>query len=150
MVDIGDIKIRRMNINDVDGVMNVETKCFKIAWSKESFEYEMKENNKALYVIAEYNGTILGYAGLWKILDEGHITNIAVLNEYRRMGIATLMLSTLIKMAQEDNIKSFTLEVKHTNSVAINLYENFGFSACGVRKGYYKDTNDDAIIMWKK
>lgn len=150
MVDIGDIKIRRMNIKDVDGVMNVETKCFKIAWSKESFEYEMKENNKALYVIAEYNGTILGYAGLWKILDEGHITNIAVLNEYRRMGIATLMLSTLIKMAQEDNIKSFTLEVKHTNSVAINLYENFGFSACGVRKGYYKDTNDDAIIMWKK
>ena len=150
MVNIDDVKIRRMNLEDVDGVMNVETKCFKIAWSKESFEYEMKENNKALYVIAEYRGSILGYAGLWKILDEGHITNIAVLDEYRRNGIATLMLDTLIKLAKEQDVKSFTLEVKHTNNIAINLYENFGFSACGLRKGYYKDTNDDAIIMWRK
>lgn len=150
MIDINDVRIRRMNSEDIDGVMNVETQCFKIAWSKESFEYEMKENNKAMYVIAEYKGIILGYAGLWKILDEGHITNIAVLGEFRRKGIATLMLNKLIKLAQDEDVKSFTLEVKNTNNIAINLYENLGFCACGLRKGYYKDTNDDAIIMWKR
>lgn len=149
-INIDDVKVRHMNILDIDDVMNVETQCFKIAWSKESFEYEIKENNKALYVIAEYQGTVLGYAGLWKILDEGHITNIAVLQDFRKNGIATLMLTTLLDLAQKDSVNSFTLEVKKTNDVAINLYQNLGFRACGVRKGYYKDTNDDAIIMWKR
>lgn len=149
-INIDDVKVRNMNILDIDDVMNVETQCFTIGWSKESFEYEMKENNKALYVIAEYQGTLLGYAGLWKILDEGHITNIAVLKDFRKNGIATLMLNTLLDLAQKDSVNSFTLEVKKTNNVAISLYQNLGFEACGVRKGYYKDTNDDAIIMWKR
>lgn len=149
-LDIGDIIVRCMDESDVDPVFRVESKCFSTPWTRESFEYEMKENDKALYVIAEYEGNILGYAGLWKILDEGHITNIAVLEEFREKGIATLMINRLLELAKESSINSFTLEVSSTNYVAIKLYESFGFRRCGLRKGYYEDTHDDAIIMWKK
>ena len=149
-VSIDDIKIRHMRMQDVDAVSYVENQCFNIPWSRESFEYEICENEKALYLIAEYRGSILGYAGLWKILDEGHITNVAVLEPFRKKGIATLMLSKLFELARKDSINSFTLEVRQTNSVAIGLYENFGFKTCGLRKGYYRDTNDDALVMWKR
>lgn len=144
------VKIRCMDLGDVEPVFGVEVKCFATPWSRESFEYEMRENDNALYVIAEYEGNVLGYAGMWKILDEGHITNIAVLKEFRKKGIATLMISRLLDIAKESSIKSFTLEVSSTNDVAIKLYESFGFKRCGLRKGYYKDTQDDAIIMWKR
>lgn len=149
-LDINNINIRHMKKQDIDAVSYVENQCFSIPWSRESFEYEVLENEKALYLIAEYNGNVLGYAGLWKILDEGHITNIAVLKPFRKKGIATLMLNRLFELAKEDSINSFTLEVKRTNDVAIGLYERFGFKTCGLRKGYYRDTNDDALIMWKK
>lgn len=149
-VDIEDIVVRCMDEDDVEPVFRVESKCFNVPWSRESFEYEMKENDKALYVIAECRGNILGYAGLWKILDEGHITNIAVLEEFRENGIATLMINKLLELAREKSISSFTLEVSSRNYVAIKLYESFGFKRCGLRKGYYKDTQDDAIIMWKR
>ena len=149
-LDMEDIKIRCMDVNDVDPVFSVEMQCFSTPWSRESFEYEMKENDKAIYVIAEYGGNVLGYAGMWKILDEDHITNIAVLREFRQKGIATMLIKKLLDLAKEASINSFTLEVKSTNDVAIKLYENFGFKKCGLRKGYYKDTQDDALIMWKR
>jgi len=149
-LDIEGIKIRCMDSKDIEPVFGVEVRCFSTPWSKESFEYEMRENDKAIYVIAEYNGNVLGYAGMWKILDEGHITNIAVLEEFRKNGIATLMINYLFELAKESRVKSFTLEVRSTNDAAIRLYERFGFKRCGVRKGYYEDTKDDAIIMWKR
>ncbi len=149
-INVDNIKIRHMEIQDVDAVSRVENQCFNIPWSKESFRYEVCENDKAIYLIAEYEGNVLGYAGLWKILDEGHITNVAVLKPFRQKGIATLMLSKLFEIARLESINSFTLEVKKTNNVAIGLYENFGFKTCGLRKGYYRDTNDDALIMWKR
>ena len=149
-IKIDSIKIRHMEIGDIDAVSYVENQCFNIPWSKKSFEYEVRENDKALYLIAEYNGNVLGYVGLWKILDEGHITNIAVLEPFRKKGIATMMLGKLFELARKESINSFVLEVKKTNDVAIGLYERFGFEKCGLRKGYYKDTDDDALIMWKR
>jgi len=149
-INIDDVIIRHINMQDIDGILNVENRCFGIPWSRESFEYEIEENEKARYVVAQYNGNIIGYVGLWKILDEGHITNVAVLKQFRKMGIATLMLNKLFKEAKEEGINSFTLEVGKTNAIAISLYEKFGFKISGLRKGYYKNTNDDALIMWKR
>jgi ribosomal-protein-alanine N-acetyltransferase len=145
-----EIFIREMTLEDVNQVFEIDKICFAEAWSLESFEYEMTENKFARYYVAETKGgTIVGYSGLWQILEEGHITNVAVKPEYRRHGLGQYIVSTLIENSLRVGIKTFTLEVRPSNKAAIHLYRNFGFLEAGIRKGYYADNNEDAIIMWK-
>jgi len=144
------IKIRFANIDDADELANIEKECFTDPWSKESLEREIIVNKLSNILIAEIDDIIAGYMGIWFILDEGHITNVAVKEEYRNQGIATLMMNKVIELAKENNVTCFTLEVRASNKEAISLYKKFGFSEYGIRKEYYEDNNEDAIIMWRE
>lgn len=144
------IVIEKMTIDDIDNVLEVEKDSFSVPWSRESFLREIIENkNIALYLVAKIENKAVGYIGVWRILDEGHITNVAVHSDYRNMGIGGMLVSKLLSLCKEiDGISSFTLEVRKSNLIAQKLYRKFGFNDAGVRKGYYQDNNEDAIIMW--
>ena len=139
--------IEKMKIDDIANVVEVEIKSFEIPWSKESFENELK-NNLALYLVAKVEEKAVGYVGVWKIFDEGHITNVAVHPDFRGQGLAKALISELLSLCRKDGINSFTLEVRESNIIAQNLYKSFGFLEAGKRKAYYSDNNEDAIIMW--
>ena len=139
-----------MTIDDIDNVLEVEKDCFSIPWSKASFLRELEDNEIALYLVAKIGNKAVGYIGVWKVLDEGHITNLAVHSDYRKLGIGSMLVDKLLSLCKNDEITSFTLEVRKSNVIAQNLYKKFGFVECGVRKKYYEDNNEDAIIMWLK
>lgn len=141
--------IRKMEVKDIDDIMSIENCSFSIPWSKESYLNEIK-NNVAIYIVAVFEKHIIGYAGVWKIIDEGHITNIAVHPDHRQRGVGQKLMQELIKISKKEGIKNFTLEVRESNIAAFNLYEKMGFRAKGRRKGYYSNTKEDAVIMWKE
>lgn len=141
--------IRLMGTKDLDQVMEVEKSCFKIPWTRHMFEDELFNLN-AHYMVIEVNGKITGYLGFWKIMDEAHITNIAIHNEYRRLGYGKALIAAMLSKVKELEIIAITLEVRVSNLAAISLYESFGFVSSGVRYSYYSDNNEDALIMWLK
>jgi ribosomal-protein-alanine N-acetyltransferase len=141
-------RIRRARPEDIEQVYALEKKCFPTPWSRADILRDLSENPLAFYVVAERNEDIVGYAGLWTVLDEGHITNIAVAPEERRGGIALMLLSELFRAAKERGVSRYTLEVRQSNAIAIHLYQKLGFQVAGYRKGYYADNNEDAAIMW--
>ena len=109
----------------------------------------MTENEMAAYVVAEYEEQIVGYVGLWIIIDEGHINNVAVSPQYRRQHIASRLIDKMLRWTESAGVKRHTLEVRAGNQAARALYEKFGFQEAGVRKGYYEDNGEDAVIMWR-
>lgn len=141
--------ITNMTLEDIEQIMVIEQLSFKIPWTRESFISELNTNRLAVYIVAKLDGKVVGYAGMWKVLDEGHITNIAVHPKLRHKKIATKMIEILINIAKKNNITKLTLEVRKSNILAQHLYENFGFEALGSRKKYYADNQEDALIMWK-
>lgn len=143
------IEIVPMSPDHIDQVMVVENLSFSVPWSKNAFVEEIKNNKFARYIVAKIDGKVVGYAGMWKVMDEGHITNIAVHPEFRRSGIGSRLLEGLIDIARREYIASMTLEVRKSNIAAQKLYEKFGFAEGGFRKGYYSDNGEDALIMWK-
>ena len=144
MVNI--IPMKEEHINDV---VFIENSCFALPWLKSDFEREINENKMAYYYVAECDGKIVGYAGIWHVVNEGHITNVAVLEEYRKQGIGRKFIENFIELANEKEMIGITLEVRVSNYSAQRLYTGYGFKPEGFRKRYYKDTNEDAIIMWK-
>lgn len=144
-----DILLREMTIEDLDEVMNIENRTFPTSWTRRAFEMEVKDNLLATYIVAELDGKIIGYAGMWTIIDEGHITNIAVDEDYKGRSIGNFLLMGLINQCTSNNIYRMTLEVRKSNDVAINLYKKHGFTEEGIRKNYYAAENEDALIMWK-
>ena len=149
-MDINDIIINKMKSSDIDQVLIVENLCFTIPWSFQSFVNELTYNKFAHYHVARHSEMIIGYSGLWKVLDEGHITNIAVHPDFHRQGVASKMLESLMQFSIENEIASLTLEVRKSNIPAQNLYKKYGFTEAGIRKAYYSDNHEDAIIMWNK
>lgn len=141
--------LREMTLEDLDEVLDIENKTFPIPWSRDSFKMEVKDNLLSTYLVAEVDGKIVGYAGIWIIIDEGHITNIAVDEEYKGKSIGNSLLMGLIKQCVNNNIYKMTLEVRKSNLVAINLYKKYGFTEEGIRKNYYAAEKEDALIMWK-
>ncbi|RKD32367.1 ribosomal protein S18-alanine N-acetyltransferase [Thermohalobacter berrensis] len=142
--------LREMETKDLEEVLYIENTCFTTPWSKNAFIKEITENKLAKYIVAQLEDKVVGYGGMWIILDEGHITNIAVAPNYRGLGIGSAIVKELINICKKLEINRMTLEVRKSNIVAQNLYEKYGFKACGVRPKYYSDTNEDAIIMWKE
>lgn len=153
--------IRKMALTDVDDVLAIEKLSFNDPWSKEAMEHEAAGNEAALYLVGieaerrrfgqgKKREQLIAYAGLWMILDEGHITNIAVHPDYRRQKKGVLLVSKLIEEAKAAGVNHFTLEVKTTNAPAIAMYESLGFQKEGIRKNYYQDDNSDAYIMWRR
>ena len=138
--------IRRMTMADVEGVAAVEAATFPTPWSRDAFASEMN-NVAARYLVAEQDGEIVGFAGAWIILDESHITNIAVLKAHRGQKLGRRLTEGLLQYLSNLGAAYVTLEVRKSNEVAQNLYKSLGFIKLGVRKRYYEDNGEDALIM---
>lgn len=139
-----------MELGDIDEVLEIERLCFPTPWSRNSFISELRDNDEAHYYVAKLGGRIAGYIGTWFILDEGHITNVAVHPSFRRMGVATRLFTFVFAVGRANGINSFTLEVRKSNLGAQRLYRRLGFVCTGTRKEYYQDNREDALIMWKR
>jgi len=144
-----ELHIRRANIADVNAIVEVEEACFSMPWSYQSFWGELDHNSHAHYLVAELNGKIIGYAGVWIIFEEGHVTNIAIHPDYRGRKYGERLVGQLIDLTRACGATSMTLEVRVSNVVALGLYKKMGFEARGRRKAYYDDNKEDAIVMWK-
>jgi ribosomal-protein-alanine N-acetyltransferase len=142
------INLRTARPEDVDAIWELEKICFQTPWSRADFERDISENILATYMVAYHKEQLVAYAGIWVVLDEGHITNVAVHPDFRNQGIATMILVELLNRAREKGATRFTLEVSTKNDLAIALYEKFGFRNAGCRKEYYEGTKEDAMIMW--
>ncbi|MGG1291829.1 ribosomal protein S18-alanine N-acetyltransferase [Bacillus smithii] len=142
------IQYRFMRIEDIDEVMEVEHSSFTLPWTKESFYYELEQNHFAHYLVVVVNDKVAGYCGSWIILDEAHVTNIAVLPQYRGRGFGEALLRKMMELARGLGAKTMTLEVRVSNMPAQSLYKKLGFQKGGIRKGYYTDNQEDALIMW--
>ena len=141
------VKIRIMNENDAVEVAKISILSFSSPWSTESYIQEIK-NPVALYLVAVINNNIVGFIGTWNVLDESHITNVAVHPDFRKQKIGSLLLENLINTCEKQhNTSSFDLEVRANNIPAQKLYSKFGFKNNGIRKGYYTDNKEDAILM---
>ncbi|MFY9187721.1 MAG: ribosomal protein S18-alanine N-acetyltransferase [bacterium] len=144
-----EIKILPMTMDHLSGVMEVERQSFPYPWSQDAFMFELLHNKVACYLVAMAEETVVGYAGMWVLVDEAHVTNIGVLPQWRRQGIARALLSRLMEIAKANDADKMTLEVRKSNWGARKLYENLGFKALGCRRNYYAETHEDAVIMWK-
>jgi len=144
-----DFEISPMRQSDLDSVMNIEKASFPTPWSRNAFLSEIYENSRACYLVARQNGKVIGYVGIWVILDEGHITNLAVHPDFRRRGVGERLMRAIMDYARSKGAKRITLEVRVSNLGAQKLYEKLGFVSVGIRPGYYHDNGEDAMIMWK-
>lgn len=142
------MQIELMNKSHIDGIMEIEKDSFAIPWSRASVEKELS-NNLAIYVVAMDKEKVIGYGGMWHIVNEGHITNIAVHKDFRRKGIGNAIVKKLIEIAEEKEMIGLTLEVRKSNISALELYKKNGFKLEGIRPEYYEDNKEDAYIMWK-
>jgi ribosomal-protein-alanine N-acetyltransferase len=142
------VVFRRMTVEDIDTIVEIEKECFTVPWTKEAFYNELMYNQFAHYFVMLWQGEIIGYGGLWTIVDEAHVTNIGLREAYRGRKLGQRLLRELIAFASLRGMKRMTLEVRVSNTVAQRLYEKFGFRVEGVRRGYYSDNGEDALIMW--
>ncbi|MGE5380135.1 MAG: ribosomal protein S18-alanine N-acetyltransferase [Methylocystaceae bacterium] len=141
--------LRPMLKDDLDQVMRIEVIAFPTPWSRQSYEGELV-NKFASYFVIEDDARIKGYAGIWCVFEDAHITNVAVDPESRRQGLGREIMEALIARAREKGAERIYLEVRPSNLAAINLYRSFGFLPAGVRRGYYTDNNEDALLLIKK
>lgn len=139
--------IRNMMKADVSRVHEIECACFRTPWSKLSLLSELR-NDVAVYLVAEIDGRVIGYGGTWIVCDEAHVTNIAVMAEHRRKGIAKDLLLELMRRAICRGAGCMTLEVRETNAAAQALYALMGFEQNGFRPHYYTDTGEGAKLLW--
>lgn len=143
------VEYRRVQGHDLEGIYEVEKASFSTPWQFDSLLYDVCVSPVSLYVVALSESKIIGFCGVHVIMDECHINNVAVLQQFRRRGVGQGLIEFMLLHTQK-TVKKYTLEVRQNNKSAINLYEKFGFSAIGYRKNYYADTHEDAIIMHKE
>lgn len=141
------LRVDRMQPEDLDEVLDIERVSFTMPWSRGAFLYEMERNRVARCWVMHEGGTVVGYLCLWEIVDELHVTNVAVHPGHRRRGIGRALLSGVIEEARRRAIRVVALEVRPSNLEARMLYESFGFRVVGRRRGYYWDTGEDALVM---
>lgn len=141
--------VREMLAEDLDQVMEIERDLFSVPWTKEGFfTFLLKENS--MFLVVEEKGRILGYCGLLMVLDEGDITNVAVRRDRQKEGIGGFLMESLIRLACERGISVIHLEVRAGNQSAVRLYERCGFIQDGLRKGYYTEPLEDAVLMSRR
>lgn len=144
-----DLEITDMTLEHLADICEISIFSFPIPWSYDSFKRELK-NKLASYLVVLNNDKVIAYGGIWVILEEAHITNIAVHPDYRNQGIGEVLLDSLLEKAYERGAKEITLEVRVSNLHAQWLYKKVGFVEEGIRKNYYEDNREDALIMWKR
>ncbi|KAA0543396.1 ribosomal-protein-alanine N-acetyltransferase [Bacillus sp. BGMRC 2118] len=142
------VTFRLMAVKDIDDILKVEHASFATPWSAEAFYNEMVNNPYASYVVMEDNERIIGYCGLWVVLEDAHITNVAVLPDYRGRKLGEALMKQALELAKALGANRVSLEVRVSNEVAQGLYRKLGFQNGGIRKRYYTDNNEDALVMW--
>lgn len=142
-----DVLIRRMALPDVDAVYLIERDTFARPWKRDDFVREMTVNACARYLVAVEKNEIIGYAGAWIVLDEAHVTNVAVRKDARGRGVGKKLTQALLQYAANLGVQYVTLEVRKSNLTAQNLYFALGFEKVGVRKRYYEDNGEDALLL---
>ncbi|WP_289142522.1 ribosomal protein S18-alanine N-acetyltransferase [uncultured Brevibacillus sp.] len=143
-----DLEYRFMTMQDVGAVAELERLSFSTPWPHDAFVNELTMNPNARYVVVVHQNRIVAYCGMWIVLDEAHITNVAVHPLFRGKKIGLGLMLKMMSVARSFGAQSMTLEVRPSNVAARNMYIRLGFKEHGVRKGYYSDNNEDAIIMW--
>ena len=138
---------RLMNAGDIDAIHEIEVQSFPIPWSRAALLREATENLCARYVVLLEDDVPVAYAGTWLVLDEAHITNIAVRPDRRGRGYGEAVTRALLQLAADSGMRYLTLEVRKSNEAAQNLYRKLGFVDVGFRKRYYADTGEDALVM---
>lgn len=135
---------------DIPAIVEIEKLSFTTPWTEDAFLYELNQNKYAHYTVMTCGERVAGYCGMWLIIDEAHITNIAVHPEFRGKGLGKRLMIYVMAHAVLKGAHKMTLEVRPTNKVALNLYRQLGFVCQGVRPRYYTDNFEDAWIMWVK
>jgi ribosomal-protein-alanine N-acetyltransferase len=139
--------VRRMTLDDIPAVLELDKLSFVLPWPERSFRFELTENPASRCWVFDVDGKIAGMIVAWLLVDEAHIATIATHPEYRRQGIARKLLTYALRyMSKEGAVTSF-LEVRESNTAARDMYHQFGYEVVGRRKRYYKDTDEDAILM---
>jgi len=144
------VNIEKMTEDDINDVLSIERVSFSHPWTKSLFMDELKNPYSHSYVLKTHKGEIIGYIIFWIIMDEGHILSIAVHPSYRNMGYGSLLLKFSLDLLQKKAGKVMTLEVRRSNIPAISLYRKFGFRVVGIRKNYYINNREDALVMEKE
>ncbi len=141
------MSFREMKPEDAAAVEQVEKACFAIPWSRESF-WQEAANEQTFYLLALEEERVIGYAGAWLVAGEAQVTNVAVHPEFRGRGVATSLMAELIRVVKARGVTAMTLEVRPSNAAALAVYAKFGLKSVGLRKGYYQDNGEDAMILW--
>ncbi len=141
------VVIERMTVNDLDAVHEIEREAFSTPWPSHAYRQELESNRLAHYVVARWGNEIVGFAGMWLLVDEAHVTTFATRRTWRRQGIGERLLLALLDLARARGAREATLEVRPSNTAARRLYEKYGFRNAGVRPRYYTDNHEDALIM---
>lgn len=138
--------LREMLVEDLEQVMEIEKQLFSVPWTKEGY-FTFLTRSDTMFLVVEEKGKILGYCGLLMVLDEGDVTNVAVCRERQREGIGNFLVSSLLRLAGDQGVSVIHLEVRSGNATAIRLYERLGFQRDGIRRNYYSDPEEDAVLM---
>lgn len=146
MIDLSIVQMDESNIAEIE---NISKLSFPIPWSLDSLKKEL-ENKYAKYIVLKLGSSVVGFGGMWIIFDEAHITNIAVHPNYRANGLGDILVENLLHICKEKGLVGITLEVRRSNVIAISLYEKHGFIVEGIRKNYYADNKEDALVMWNR
>ncbi|MCZ8524015.1 MULTISPECIES: ribosomal protein S18-alanine N-acetyltransferase [Paenibacillus] len=141
-------RFRPMGQADIPVICEIEQESFTTPWTAGAFHNELSNNQFARYLVLEVDGEIAGYGGMWLIMEEAHITNVAIREKFRGRKFGELLMREMQRTADMYGAIRMTLEVRPSNYVALGLYEKLGFRSVGVRRGYYTDNHEDAVIMW--
>lgn len=141
------VVVEPMRLEDVSAVHEIERLSFRTPWPAYAFEQELRSNRLARYLVARAGDRVVGFAGVWLMVDEAHVTTFSVHPDWRRQGIGRQLLLNLAELSIGIGARCMTLEVRESNTVAQDLYRTFGFEAAGRRPGYYTDDGEDAIVM---
>ena len=144
------IELRRLGQRDLEAIERIERSSYPTPWSRSMFASELsKPSSISLGAFEAETGELVGYLVISRYVDAWHVMNIAVAPERRRQGIAVALFQRLFELTAADGRRGYTLEVRISNEAAIKLYERLGFQSRGVRRGYYTDNREDALIMWR-
>jgi ribosomal-protein-alanine N-acetyltransferase len=144
-----ELDLRRLDLGDLDAIERIERASYPTPWSRSMFASELAKPSSLSFGAVDETGTLVGYLVLSRYVDAWHVMNVAVAPERRRQGIASALLHRLLELTKDDALRGYTLEVRTSNLGAIRLYERFGFRRKGIRRGYYTDNREDALIMWR-
>ena len=147
MALMAQVVIRPMTLDDVNAAHEIESLSFATPWPAYAFEQELRGNRLARYLVARSTDALVGFAGIWMMVDDAHVTTISVHPEWRRRGVGRQLMRGLAELAVTLGARRMTLEVRPSNAGAQNLYREFGFEVVGRRPGYYSDNGEDALVM---